>query len=60
MIVVNREFLAIGKRSGPESRVAGPDTGAAFLTDEALLKMRARRAFALTHEKAAAVLEVLA
>lgn len=60
LIVVNREFLAIGKRSGPESRVAGPDTGAAFLTDEALLKMRARRAFALTHEKAAAVLEVLA
>lgn len=60
LIVVNRDFLAIGKRSGPESRVAGPDTGAAFLTDEALLKMRARRAFVLTHEKAAAVLEVLA
>lgn len=60
MVVVNREFLAIGKRSGPESRVAGPDSGAAFLTDEALLKMRARRAFALTHEKAAAVLEVVA
>lgn len=60
VIVVNRDFLAIGKRSGPESRVAGPDTGAAFLTDEALLKMRARRAFALTHEKAAAVLEILA
>lgn len=60
LVVVNREFLAIGKRSGPESRVAGPDSGAAFLTDEALLKMRARRAFALTHEKAAAVLEVVA
>jgi HK97 family phage major capsid protein len=60
LIVANREFLAIGKRSGPESRVAGPDSGAAFLTDEALLKMRARRAFALTHEKAAAVLEVVA
>ena len=60
LIVVNRDFLAIGKRSGPESRVAGPDTGVAFLTDEAILKMRARRAFALTHEKAAAVLEVRA
>lgn len=60
LIVVNRDFLALGKRSGPESRVAGPDSGAAFLTDEALLKMRARRAFALTHEKAAAVLEVVA
>lgn len=60
LVVVNKEFLAIGKRSGPESRVAGPDSGAAFLTDEALLKMRARRAFALTHEKAAAVLEVVA
>jgi HK97 family phage major capsid protein len=60
LIVVNKDFLAIGKRSGPESRVAGPDSGAAFLTDEALLKMRARRAFALTHEKAAAVLELRA
>lgn len=60
LIVVNKDFLALGKRSGPESRVAGPDSGAAFLTDEALLKMRARRAFALTHEKAAAVLEVVA
>lgn len=59
LIVVNRDFLAIGKRSGPESRVAGPDSGAAFLTDEALLKMRARRAFVLTHEKAAAVLELI-
>jgi len=59
LIIVNKDFLAIGKRSGPESRVAGPDSGAAFLTDEALLKMRARRAFVLTHEKAAAVLEVI-
>jgi HK97 family phage major capsid protein len=59
LIIVNKEFLAVGKRSGPEFRVAGPDSGAAFLTDEALLKMRARRAFVLCHEKAAAVLEVL-
>jgi len=59
LIVVNKDFLAIGKRSGPESKVAGPDSGAAFLTDEALLKMRARRGFALTHPAAAAVLEVV-
>jgi HK97 family phage major capsid protein len=59
VIIVNRDFLALGKRSGPESKVAGPDSGAAFLTDEALLKMRARRAFALTHPAAAAVLEIV-
>jgi len=59
VIIVNRDFLALGKRSGPESKVAGPDSGAAFLTDEALLKMRARRAFVLTHPAAAAVLELV-
>lgn len=57
LIVCNREYLFRGDRSGPESAVAGPDTGAAFLTDEALLKMRARRAFCVANENAFAVLE---
>jgi HK97 family phage major capsid protein len=44
LIVGNRNYAILGIRSGPESMVAGPE--AAFLTDEALLKMRARRAYA--------------
>ncbi|MBA5222229.1 phage major capsid protein [Streptomyces griseoaurantiacus] len=57
LFVGNREYLFLGIRSGPESMTAGADTGAAFLTDEALLKMRARRGFAVAHEKAWACLE---
>lgn len=57
LVVGNKGFLVLGVRSGPESMVAGADSGAAFLTDEALLKMRARRGFAVGHEKAFAILE---
>lgn len=57
LIVCNRQFLYRGVRSGPESAVAGADSGPAFLTDQALLKMRARRGFAVAHPKAFAVLE---
>lgn len=60
MIFGNRNYLYLGIRSGPESKQAGPDTGAAFLTDEALLKMRARRGFVVGHEKAFAILEITA
>ncbi|MGI8333467.1 phage major capsid protein [Actinomadura scrupuli] len=57
LIVGNRQMLFRGVRSGPESAVAGADSGPAFLTDQALLKMRARRGFAVAHPKAFAVLE---
>lgn len=57
MFVGNRDYLVKGDRSGPEYMLAGADSGAAFLTDEALLKMRIRRGFAVAHEKAWAVLE---
>jgi HK97 family phage major capsid protein len=57
MFVGNTQYLIVGDRSGPESMVAGADTGAAFLTDEALLKVRARRGFAVGDENAWAVLE---
>jgi HK97 family phage major capsid protein len=57
LIVCNRRFLYKGVRSGPESAVAGADTGVGFLTDQAILKMRARRGFAVAHPKAFAVLE---
>lgn len=57
MVVGNRQFLIVGRRSGPESFVAGADSGVGFLTDEAKMKMRARRAFAVGHPAAFAVLE---
>jgi HK97 family phage major capsid protein len=57
MIVGNRQHLIVGRRSGPESFVAGADSGIGFLTDEAKLKMRARRGFAVGHPAAFAVLE---
>lgn len=60
MFVGNAQYLIVGDRSGPESLVAGADTGAAFLTDEALLKLRARRGFAVGDENAWAVLEDVA
>lgn len=60
LFVGNPRFLIKGVRSGPEYMVAGADSGAAFLTDEHLLKMRVRRGFAVAHEKAWAVLEDVA
>jgi HK97 family phage major capsid protein len=59
MVAVSAEYLLLGTRSGPESALAGADSGAAFLTDEALLKMRARRAFQLGNVNAAAILEIV-
>lgn len=59
LVVVAKEYLLLGTRSGPESQFAPADSGAAFLTDEALLKMRARRAFQLGNPNAAAALEIL-
>jgi HK97 family phage major capsid protein len=52
---VNPDYLQLGIRSGPESAFAPADSGVGFLTDEALLKMRARRAFAIGNEFAASV-----
>lgn len=56
MYIVNTDFLALGVRSGPESAIATEDSGVGFEYDQALVKMRSRRAFALTQEQAAAVL----
>lgn len=55
VIVGNRDYLILGRRSGPESRVAGQD--AAFTTDEAMLKMRSRRGFACGEPGAFSILE---
>lgn len=54
----NPDFLLLGKRSGPESIVIDGRDGASALTDETLLKVRARRAFVVAHERAVALLEI--
>jgi HK97 family phage major capsid protein len=59
LVVGSREMLIKGDRSGPEYMLAGADSGAAFLTDETLMKMRIRRGFAVGNENALAVLELL-
>lgn len=45
LIACNREFLMLGVRSGPESVVIPGRDGVSSLTDETILKVRARRAF---------------
>lgn len=60
LVVTSKESLILGVRSGPETFVADGNAGASMLTDEALVKMRARRAFVLGHEDAAAILEITA
>lgn len=57
MIVGNQDFLILGDRSPIEYQIAGADSGPAFLTDEALMKVRVRRGFAVGQESAFAVLE---
>lgn len=56
LFVVNRTFLQLGRRSGPEtlSAPSRPQDD----TDDFSIKFRARRGFVLGHEGAAAVLEL--
>ncbi|MEU1787108.1 phage major capsid protein [Streptomyces sparsogenes] len=56
LVIVNRDYLRLGRRSGPESVFIDGRDGVSALTDESILKMRARRGFALGHPKAAAIL----
>lgn len=60
LVIASKESLILGVRSGPESFVADGNSGASMLTDEALVKMRARRGFVLGHPESAAILEVTA
>ena len=57
MIFANRDYLLLGVRSGPESVFIDGRSGLSALTDEAILKMRSRRGFAIGHEKAFSILE---
>jgi HK97 family phage major capsid protein len=52
LIFGNPGYLKLGIRSGPESAFADADSGAGFLTDDALLKCRARRGFATGNQNA--------
>jgi HK97 family phage major capsid protein len=45
LIAANPDFLMLGVRSGPESVVIPGRDGVSALTDETILKMRARRGF---------------
>lgn len=55
----NPDFALVGKRSGVESVVIDGRDGLSALTDETILKVRARRAFALAHVFAWAALEIV-
>lgn len=57
LIVGPRSGLMLGVRSGPESVVIDGKDGASALTDETILKMRARRAFGVAYPDSFAVLE---
>lgn len=58
LYVANPDLMFLGVRSGPESATAPADSGAAFTTDEALLKMRSRRGFVTANPNGFAVLEI--
>lgn len=57
LFVVNARYLLRGDRSGPETRT--DMSRAQDSTDDAAVKFRARRGFALGHPKAAAVMEAV-
>lgn len=58
LIVANKQHLILGVRSGPESVLIDGRDGLSALTDETILKMRARRGFAVGVPQAMAALEV--
>ena len=59
LIVGNMDYLRLGVRSGPESIFIDGRNGLGAMTDESILKMRARRGFAVGHQAAFAILEKL-
>lgn len=53
----NMDYALLGIRSGPETAFAAADSGVGFLTDDALLKLRARRGFGIGNPFAFSVYE---
>ena len=60
LFVVNADYFRVGRRSGPETVFIDGRAGLGALTDESILKLRARRGFALGNAFAASVLEDIA
>jgi len=59
LIIANRQQLILGDRTGFESWLASPhEPGPGMLTDEWIMQVRARKAFAVGHPGGVAVLEV--
>lgn len=56
MAFVNPELMLLGRRSGPESVFIDGRDGLSALTDESILKMRARRGWAYGHPNGASIL----
>jgi len=56
MAFVNPELMLLGERSGPESVFIDGRDGLSALTDESILKMRARRGWAYGHPAGASIL----
>lgn len=56
MAFVSTDLMLLGTRSGPESVFIDGRDGTSALTDESLLKMRARRGWAYGHPAGAAIL----
>jgi HK97 family phage major capsid protein len=56
MCFVNPELMLLGVRSGPESIFIDGRDGLSALTDESILKMRARRGWAYGHPNGASIL----
>jgi HK97 family phage major capsid protein len=56
MAFVSTELMQLGVRSGPESVFIDGRDGLSALTDESILKMRARRGWAYGHPAGAAIL----
>ncbi|GGW98737.1 phage major capsid protein [Streptomyces chartreusis] len=56
MAFVNPELMLLGRRSGPESVFIDGRDGLSALTDESILKMRARRGWAYGHPAGASIL----
>lgn len=56
MAFVNPDLMLLGVRSGPESVFIDGRNGLSALTDESILKMRARRGWAYGHPNGASIL----
>lgn len=58
VVFCSAPYLQVGNRTQLETMFIDPNTGLGALTDEAILKYRARKAFAPGHQNAFSILEV--